>query len=267
MDLRKCLFTNNPRYKDGRQITPKGIMVHSTGANNPSLARYLHPDDGSIGRNIYGNHWNRPDQDVCVHAFIGKLKSGAVASYQVLPWACRAAHCGKGSKGSANNTHIAFEICEDTLTDAAYFNAVYREAVELTAHLCKAYRLNPLHDGVVICHSEGHDRGVASAHGDVMHWFPKFGKSMDTFRMDVATKMKEEEDMTEQEVQKIVNKALADRDEAVAAANAKVAQFATEAWNEAKQAGIFDGTRPGAPLTRQEAAVIMKRLNAVGVPK
>ena len=40
-------------------------------------------------------------------------------------------------------------------------------------------------DKVCICHSEGYKRGIASNHGDVMHWFPKHGKSMDTFRADV----------------------------------------------------------------------------------
>ena len=44
-------------------------------------------------------------------------------------------------------------------------------------------------DGVVICHSEGAARGIASNHSDVMHWFPKFGKSMDTFRADVKAAM------------------------------------------------------------------------------
>jgi cell division septation protein DedD len=43
---------------------------------------------------------------------------------------------------------------------------------------------------VVICHSEGYKRGIASNHGDVMHWFPKHGKSMDTFRADVAKLVK-----------------------------------------------------------------------------
>jgi peptidoglycan L-alanyl-D-glutamate endopeptidase CwlK len=71
---------------------------------------------------------------------------------------------------------------------------------------------------------------------------------------------KEEEDMTPQEVRAIVEKALAERDEAIAQANAKIASWSAEAWNEAKQAGLFDGTRPGAPLTRQEAAIIVRRI-------
>ena len=199
MKLIKCLLTQNDCYKAGRTITPKGVMVHSTGANNPLVARYVQPSDNdpnraslqdTIGGNRNANDWNNPGLDVCTHAFIGKLADGSVGTVQTLPWNHRGWHAGTGtSGGTANNTHIAFEICEDGLTDPNYFGKVYQEAVELTAMLCKTYNLNPLADGAVICHSEGYKRGVASNHGDVMHWFPKFDKSMDTFRQDVARAM------------------------------------------------------------------------------
>lgn len=199
MRLIKCMLTANDCYKAGRTITPKGVMVHSTGANNPLVARYVQPVEGQkdeaqlkaeIGGNRNANDWNNPGLDVCTHAFVGKLADGGVGTVQTLPWNHRGWHAGTGtSGGSANNTHIAFEICEDDLTDEGYFRKVYQEAVELTAMLCKTYNLNPLADGVVICHSEGYQRGVASNHADVMHWFPKFGKSMDTFRADVSKAM------------------------------------------------------------------------------
>lgn len=182
MNLNKLILTNNNCYKAGKKITVKGIMVHSTGANNPWLKRYL-PDDGKIGVNQYGNHWNTAlpgGIQVCVHGFIGKLADGNVATYQTLPWNHRGWHAG----GSANNTHIGFEICEDGLNDATYFNAVYKEAAELCAYLCKEYGLT---EKDIICHSEGYKKGIASNHGDVMHWFPRHGKNMDTFRSDVKT--------------------------------------------------------------------------------
>ena len=181
MNLHKLILTENACYKAGKKITVKGIMVHSTGANNPNLKRYVGPDDGLLGKNQYGNHWNTyhpGGREVCVHAFIGKLADGTIATYQTLPWNHRGWHAG----GSANNTHIGFEICEDGLTDYAYFKKVYREAVELCAYLCKEYGLTEQN---IICHSEGYKQGVASNHGDVMHWFPKHGKSMDTFRAEV----------------------------------------------------------------------------------
>ena len=198
MNLNKLILTENACYKAGRKITVKGIMVHSTGANNPWLKRYVGPDDGKLGKNQYNNHWNTyhpGGREVCVHGFIGKLADGTVATYQCLPWDHRGWHAG----GSANNTHIGFEICEDDLTDGAYFAKVYKEAVELCAYLCKQYGLTEKN---IICHSEGYKQGVASNHGDVMHWFPKHGKSMDTFRAEVkallTTDAKEDEPAQEE---------------------------------------------------------------------
>lgn len=187
MNLKKLIFTNNRCYKAGKKITPKGIMVHSTGAKNPWLKRYVGPDDGLLGRNTGNNHWNMSNLSVCVHAFIGKLANGSIATYQTLPWDHRGWHAG----GSANDTHIGFEICEDGLNDATYFGKVYKEAVELCAYLCKLYGLS---EKDIICHSEGYKKGVASNHGDVMHWFPKHGKSMDTFRAEVKALLNQDEE-------------------------------------------------------------------------
>ena len=185
MNVKKLYLTKNECYKAGRKITPKGIMVHSTGANNPNLKRYVGPDDGLLGKNQYNNHWNQPRPDgrqVCVHAFIGKLKDGSTATYQTLPWNHRGWHAG----GDANNTHIGFEICEDNLTDKTYFNKVYKEAVELAAYLCKQYKLTEKN---IIGHYEGYQKKIASNHGDPRHWFSKHGKSMDTFRADVKKEL------------------------------------------------------------------------------
>ena len=192
MNLNKLIFTNNNCFKAGLTIVPKGIMVHSTGANNPNLRRYVGPDDGKLGVNQFNNHWNQPlpeGRQVCVHGFIGKLLDGSIATYQTLPWNHRGWHCGAGARGSGNDSHISFEICEDGLADAAYFNAVYQEAVELCAYLCKMFSFDPMADGVIIGHFEGHKRGIASNHADPGHWFSRHGKSMDTFRAAVKDEL------------------------------------------------------------------------------
>lgn len=184
MNLKTLLLTKNACYIAGKTILPKGIMVHSTGANNPNLKRYVGPNDGLLGENQYNNHWNQANpggRQVCVHAFIGKLADGSIATYQTLPWNHRGWHAG----GTANNTHISFEICEDGLTDASYFKKVFKEAVELCAYLCKMYNLDPLKDGVIIGHYEGYKRGIASNHADPSNWFPRHGESMDSFRAAV----------------------------------------------------------------------------------
>lgn len=68
MKLLKCLLTASDCYKAGQTIKPKGVMVHSTGANNPNLRRYVQPIVSTperaellaqLGTNPNGNHWNQ----------------------------------------------------------------------------------------------------------------------------------------------------------------------------------------------------------------
>lgn len=203
MNLHKLILTKNACYKAGKTITPKGIMIHSTGASNPWLKRYVGPDDGLLGKDQYNNHWNQDKpggKQVCVHAFIGKLADGTIATYQTLPWNHRGWHCSSGWKGSGNDTHISFEICEDNLTDKSYFRKVFNEAIELCVHLCKLYGLN---ENNIICHSEGYKLGIASNHADVMHWFPRHGESMDSFRNTVKERLLAEKEKEEKKYYKV----------------------------------------------------------------
>ena len=71
----------------------------------------------------------------------------------------------------------------------AHVLAAYKCAVELFAYLCQQFGLDPLADGVVISHSEGCKRGIASNHGDVEHLWSKFGLSMQQFRKDIKAAM------------------------------------------------------------------------------
>lgn len=174
--------TENPCYKAGKRITPTGIVVHSTGASNPNVKRYVGPDDGILGRNRYNNHWNKPDATKCVHAFIGKVDDGSVRIYQTLPWDYRCWGVGSGKKGSYNNSHIQFEICEDDKTDEAYYREAFTHAARLCAYLCKRYGIKTEN---IVGHYEAHAAGYASNHGDPRNWQRKFGGSMDVFRAEV----------------------------------------------------------------------------------
>jgi len=186
MEIRQCFLTKNDCYNDGRTIIPKGIVVHSTGANNTSLKRYVQPDDGVLGKNIFKNHWNRSGLTKCVHAFIGKAKNGAVMVYQTLPWTKRCWGCGSGKKGSYNNGYIQFEICEDNLKNEAYFNEAFDNAIDLCAYLCKKYGI-PVSS--IVSHHESYLQGYGSNHGDCDHWLKKFGKNMDWFRAQVSARL------------------------------------------------------------------------------
>ena len=187
MDYNTLLLTKNECYTSqvGKiDVRPVGIVVHSTGANNPHLRRYVGPDDGRLGKNRYGNHWNRAGLEKCVHGIIGLDKDGIVCTYQLLPLNICAWGVGRGTKGSYNYdpVYLQFEICEDALDDEVYYSQVMSEAKELCARWCKEFGIPPEN---VVSHREAHARGYASNHGDIDHWLKKFGDSMDDFREDV----------------------------------------------------------------------------------
>ena len=119
---------------------------------------------------------------------------------------------------------------------------------------------------MVLCHAEGHQRGIASNHSDVLHWFPKHGKSMDDFRADVAAELEKEDDldmtidemigkMTNQQAYQLLEKA-----------NAHAATLAEPEWSRqeghwkrAVEAGVVDNTAPERPMKRDEVIAVLGR--------
>lgn len=199
LNIYRLFFTESDCYKKGVRIKPCGVQVHSTGANNPWLKRYVGPDDGRLGPNPNGNTHNRPGGNVCASAYIGKLQDGTVAVYQTLPWNYKCWLSGSGPNGNANNLgYIGFEICEDNLENEGYFNAVIARAVVLTAYLCQKIGVDPwtvvkeTPDGrayAVMDHAELHAAGLASNHGDIGLWLKKFGYTFSDFRNWVTDAM------------------------------------------------------------------------------
>lgn len=186
MRLVESIMTKNPCFAAGKKITVKGLMLHSVGCSQPKTSAFI-------------NSWNKSGFGrACVHAFIDGT-DGTV--YQTLPWNHRGWRCG----GTGNSTHIGVEMCEPacikytkgssfTCSDVAESKAVvkrtYDSAVELFAmlcKLCKKYGLDPLVNGVIVSHSEGAKRGMASNHGDPEHLWKGLGLgySMEGFRHDV----------------------------------------------------------------------------------
>ena len=176
MNIIEAFATNNKCYQIGAPLYPQGIMLHSIGTPQPSaavLARYF-------------DQYQPGGQSVCVHAF---LDAGGTV-YQTLPWEMRGWHCG----GAANGTHIGVEMTEPAAAmsyaeAAEQITGTYRAAVALFAQLCSRYGLDPLADGVIIGHAEGHRRGVASNHADPEYLWRQYGMgfTMDGFRRDVAS--------------------------------------------------------------------------------
>lgn len=191
MEIIQCYQTKNPCYRKGTPMKPVGIVVHSTGANNPHLCRYVDCPEW-LGVNRYGNHWNRPEAATLVHGAIGLDKEGFVTVVNTLPYTMAAWGVGKGSRGSYNydpTGHIQFEMCEDDLTDPSYFDQVMGTAVAYCAQLCREYGLAA---ESIVSHKEAHAQGYASNHGDPENWMGRFGMTMEDFRARVRAKLKGE---------------------------------------------------------------------------
>lgn len=173
------------RYTNFQNNGPKGLMLHSVGC----------AQDDAI---VFANTWNKASSDVAVHAVL--QADGTV--YQCLPWNFRGIHAG----GEANNSYIGVEMtepdcikyiggsrftCSNIVRAREQVTGTYNTAVELFAHLCKMFSLDPMKDGVILSHAEGHDRGVASNHGDPTHLWDQLHMSytMDGFRRDVRKAM------------------------------------------------------------------------------
>lgn len=190
--LRERIMTRNDSYAYGRKIVPKGIMVHSTAAPGVMAAAWF-------------DRWNRSykkgetTRQVSVHAFLDDKEI-----WQYLPWDQRAWHAA----GTANDTHVAFELCEpsgfkyaggatmvgyDVAKNEPYFRAVWKNAVALCVLLCRRFSLT---EKDILCHSEGYKKGIANNHADVLHWFPKHGENMDTFRAAVKAALAGEDSMS-----------------------------------------------------------------------
>ena len=108
--------------------------------------------------------------------------------------------------------------------------------------LCKEYNLDPLADGVIVSHKEGHARGIASNHGDPEHLWKQLGMgyTMDTFRKAVKAEM---------------DKAKLDN---------TPAEWSREAIEWAVAEGLMAGNTNGdlmlrSPITREQFCVILKR--------
>ena len=167
MSWKVDIWTNSDALKNSKRAKTTGIMVHSTATPGVMAQQFR-------------DRWNKPDLGKSVHFFVDDKEA-----IQCMPLELKAGHCGRGTSGkTANDTHLSFEMCEpkNWQTDADYFAKVYRNAVNLTAELCRQYGLT---EKDVLSHAEGYKAGIASNHADVGHWFPLFDVSMDDFRSDV----------------------------------------------------------------------------------
>ena len=276
IQITQSYLTNSPCYKTKRNIKVSGLMLHSVGCPQPNAQVFI-------------KNWNTSSCKVGVHAF-----ADTTGVFETLPCretpriAHRAWHCGSGSKGSFNNSHISLEMtepscikyvggstftCSDIPKAQEHVRKTTQIAIEYFAMLCIYHNLDPLGKNVIVSHKEGHDLGYASGHNDPSHLWDQLhmNYTMDNFRQDVYQKVQElkygvndEEDdnMDVKNFEKLFNEyrmTLRDNDHS---------KYSEEAMKWALETGIIqgNGTINGKPntmaqdfMTREQLVTVLYR--------
>lgn len=190
-----AFFSN--AYKSGNTLNgaPKGIVIHSTGAENPNLWRWAN-NPAEFGENPNKNYFGgeNDDRDVTPHCVLGLDKYGNYCIAQLLPYNRRPYGCGSGKNGSFNTSHIQIEIAENYGLTEKYMRDTIDIAADWCADLCIAYPTIDIDN--IVSHKEAAEMGYASNHGDPEHWWNKYGYNMDLFRDLVREKKKAKLDVS-----------------------------------------------------------------------
>lgn len=182
MKIINYYLKNNDCYKLAKKITPKGIILHSVGCSQEEPT-------------VFCKSFDKPNLQKCVHAFVG---AGVV--YQTLPLDYKAWHCGLGSRGSYNSSHIGIEMCEpntikytssnsfidiDPIRSKAFIAGTLNTAIEYIVYLCNILSIDPSKSGSILSHHEAYLQGYATNHSDPEHLLNYAGISMDTIRQRI----------------------------------------------------------------------------------
>ena len=274
--------TKNGAYKAGRRINnPDGSVNHSVGCAQPSAE-------------VFFKLMNDADAGWGVNALLGDFHKGDGRILVTMPLNARPWGCGKGKKGSWNNTHIQWEICEpaghtysggtmigyNVEKNQGYFERMWRLLVAWNVYVIHklGYPVSGIAD-----HRESYLAGYGSNHGDVSHWFPKHGKTMDDLRKEVEailnyvepeepapaepTTPQEECDMTEAQIKQLFSDMLAEH--LAGLQNNDSGQYSAEARKWATENKLFVGNgtmiegEPNmmwqSPVTREHLSIVLHR--------
>lgn len=191
----ETIATYSGAYQANRRIKPKGIVIHSTGAENPNLWRWVN-DPINAGINSNQNYFGGPndDRDVTPHAVFGLDTNGDYAIEKILPYDYRCWGCGSDRYGSFNDSHIQIEIAEDEGLTREYLLRALNSVAEWAAHLCIEFNIDV---NSIVSHKEAHEMGYASNHGDPEHWLSKYGITMHNVREKIREWIRRIESTTE----------------------------------------------------------------------
>lgn len=213
-------------YGGSRSLSDiKYIVIHYTA------------NDGDTDENN-GVYFKNNDVDASAHYFVDDDSITRSVPDNYVAW-----HCGGKSyrhKTCRNSNSIGIEICDDVKNGVVYPSAKTIENVlELTRQLAQKYNVPNSH---IIRHYDVTGKLCPAYWVDDAKWKKEFWNRL------------EEDDMTKEEVIKIIQEYEAQK------SKAPVSTWAKSAWDKAKKKGIMDGSAPKSTPTREQIAAILDRL-------
>ena len=180
MNIIEAFVTQNPKYTNPTKITVRKLVLHSVGCPQPNAS-------------VFARQW----QTARYFAHAVLQADGTV--YQALPWDYLCYHVGAANAYSIGvemtepdcirYTGGANFVCTNWARAAEQVAGTYKTAVELFAHLCEAFGLDPNAD--IMSHNEAGKLGIGTDHVDPEHLWRQLGMgyTMDGFRQDVYAEM------------------------------------------------------------------------------
>lgn len=209
---------------------PRSIVVHNTGNNAPAK--------NEIAYMIRNNN------EVSFHVAVDDTEI-----IEAIPFGRNAWASGDG-RGDGNMYGIHIEICYSTSTDVSKFLKAEDNAAEYIAYLLKQY-------GWGIAQVKKHQDfdGKYCPHKTLDLGWDRFLKKIEAYLYP------KEEEVVELSYEKFVEYMKRYEKERDAQ---EASSWAKEAFEKATNKGVVDGSRPRAPLSRQEFTLVVDRFGGFG---
>ena len=161
LEIDKQYINNNRSHQ---YLKPIGVVIHDT--DNPGATAQNNRD-----------YFNRVYVAASAHYFVDWNKTIQTIPENEVAW-----HAGY----TANHRYLSIEICMPRGYNPLQFNAAYNRAVELTSDMCKRYGWDT---SKIYSHYWCSYTFKQTDHEDPIAFFREYGKSMDSFKNDVAARI------------------------------------------------------------------------------
>lgn len=232
MVIHTDILCHQTNYQRGRAKPVSFLVYHYVGATGGAEANAKY-------------FYNTANAGASAHYFVGHASEGAEI-WSSVPEGDTAWHCGAKSyvhPSCRNANSIGIEMCCHKRPDGSWYidEETMSAAAELGREIMARYNIPTVN---VLRHYDVTGKLCPRPLVDETAW-ANFKKTL------------EAEEVTQDQFNSMMDTWLAQN------RNNPASEWAKETWEKLTEKGLFDGTAPQNPLTREQAALLIERLNLV----